>query len=307
VALIHHHGEVIAIDSFMHGRQGITAVYYLDGPKPAIIEAAPASSLDHVLRGLEEAGVERLEWIVLTHIHLDHAGAAGHLAAHFPDTRVVVRSEGAPHLADPSRLWASAARLYPDMEERWGSMLPIPESRIEAVATDGPVADLGDGRVLEAVYAPGHAKHQMVLFERNSGDLFVGDAIGVYLPEAGAIRPATPPPEFDLELSLATIENLRRLSPTRVFPTHFGPVPNVEAAFDEGALRIRQWVGRAEEALGSGGGIGEVVKTFQEHARDDYAHLDADLLEKLEQTTSYALNAAGIVRYLQKRAEAARL
>lgn len=285
----------------MHGRKGITAVYYLPAERPALIETAPSSSLESVLTGLDEAGVTELDWIVLTHIHLDHAGAVGHLAERFPNARVVVREEGAPHLVDPSKLWASAARLYQDMEARWGEMRPVAAERIDSVSSDGVVADLGSGRVLEAIYAPGHAKHQMALFDSRVGDLFVGDAIGVYLPDAGAIRPATPPPEFDMELCLSTIERLRAIGATRVFPTHFDLVPDNDAAFDEGAERIRQWVGRADVALASGGDIPEVVAEFERGAKSDYAHLDADLLEKFEQTTSYELNAAGIVRYLRKR------
>src|SRR2546426_5729251 len=100
----------------MHGAPRVTAVYYLPGPRPAIVETSAATSVDRVLDGLSAAGATRLDWIVLTHIHLDHAGAVGHLAAAFPSARVVVRVEGAPHLVDPSRLWASASRLYDDME-----------------------------------------------------------------------------------------------------------------------------------------------------------------------------------------------
>jgi glyoxylase-like metal-dependent hydrolase (beta-lactamase superfamily II) len=301
--LIHRHGDVIAIDSVMHGRQGITAVYYLDAQEPAIIETAPTSSLEHVLEGLEEAGVTRLSWIVLTHIHLDHAGAVGHISERFPDARVVVRAEGAPHLIDPSRLWASAARLYPDMEKRWGEMRPVPEDRIDVIDADGIVADLGDGRTLEAIYTPGHAKHHMALYDRSREDLFVGDVIGVYLPDAEAIRPATPPPEFEMEVNLESIERLRAVGAARVFPTHFGPVPDPNAAFDEGAERIRQWVKRAESALSAGGDKEEVIAEFERGAKEDYAHLSEDLLQKFEQTTSYALNAAGIIRYIRKRSE----
>lgn len=301
--MIFDHGDVIAIDSFMHGKPGITAVYYLAGPRPALVETGPGSSIDSVLEGLAEARVDRVDWIVLTHIHLDHAGAVGHLAQRFPDARVVVRAEGAPHLVDPIRLWASAARLYPDMEKMWGSMIPVDESRIDSIDSDGPIADLGDGRVLEAVYAPGHAKHHMAIYDPGLRDLYVGDAIGVYLPEANAIRPATPPPEFDAEVCIESIDKLRGLDAARVFPTHFGPVPDPDAAFDEGARRIRQWTARAEEALAMGADQDGVAKAFEEAAKADYEHIDPDLMEKFEQTTSYALNAAGIVRYLRKKAE----
>ena len=132
----------------MHGWQGITAVYLLDGPNPAIIDTGPGSSVDRILAVLEEAGVGSLAWIVLTHIHLDHAGAAGRLAQRFPESKVVVREEGARHIADPSRLWSSAAQLYPNMLELWGEMLPVERDRIVAVSEDGPAVDLGGGRSL---------------------------------------------------------------------------------------------------------------------------------------------------------------
>lgn len=299
--LIHDYGDVIAIDTFMHGIEGITAVYYLPGPRPAVIETGPASSLDHTFKGLEEAGADDLELIILTHIHLDHAGAVGHFAERFPRAQIVVRIEGAPHIADPSRLWASAARLYPNMEEMWGEMLPAPEARITAVSSDDPIADLGDGRRIDALYAPGHAKHQMALLDRQSGDMYAGDAIGVFLPEAGVIRPATPPPDFNLEQSVTTVERLRSLRPRRLFPTHFGPVPDVNAAFDEAVLRYRQWVAAAEEAVAAGGGTSEVAEAFRSKTPEFYPSLDPALIPKLERTTSYELNALGILRYLSKR------
>lgn len=291
---------VVAIDTFMHGREGITAVYYLPGEHPALIETGPGSSIEATKRGLAEAGVERLDWIVVTHVHLDHAGAVGHLAEQFPDATVVVRQEGAPHLVDPSRLWASASRLYPDMEKMWGRMIPVPEDRIRAVSEDGPVADLG-GRELHASYAPGHAKHHMAVYEPANGDLFTGDAIGVYLSEAGRIRPATPPPEFDLEVSLSTIEKLRALKPKRVFPTHFGQVPDPDAAFDEAADEYTKWVSLAERVFAKGGDQSQIAEAFQAKRQEFYPDLSPEALDKFERTTSYELNAAGIFRYLTKR------
>ncbi|MGH2706480.1 MAG: MBL fold metallo-hydrolase [Actinomycetota bacterium] len=298
--MIHDYGDgLVAIDSKMHGWPGVTAVYCLPGPHPAIVETAPATSLPHVLKGLAEAGAERLDWIILTHIHLDHAGAAGHLAERFPGARVVVREEGAPHLVDPSRLWASAARLYPDMERLWGSVVPIPEGRIEVVATDGTVADLGAGRVLEAFYTPGHARHHMALFDADRGDLFVGDALGVYLPEARMIRPATPPPEFDLEQSVESIRRLALLGARRVLPTHFGPVPDPIGVFDEAVDRLRLWVRVAEEVAARGGGVDEVAGGFRSGMLE--RGLGAELVRKLEDAVSYRLNAMGILRYLGTR------
>lgn len=295
---------VITIDSVMHGISGVTAVYYLPGPRPAIIETAPATSLSPVLDGLAAAGVTDLAWIVVTHIHLDHAGAAGHLAQRFPQARVVVREEGAPHLVDPSRLWASAARLYPDMDALWGPMLPIPTERIDAVSSAGVVADLGDGRRLEAVYTPGHARHHMALFEPDSGDLFTGDAAGVFLREAGSVHPATPPPEFDLDASLSSLRRMAALGAKRAFPTHFGlAAVSPDELFAQAEASLRRAVAAAADVVAGGGGAPEIAARLQE---DELAALpqlsgDAALAERLGHTTSHQLNAWGIERYLRKR------
>jgi len=297
---------VFAVDTLMHGLEGITAVYYLPGPdRSALVEAGPGSSVQHTMKALEELGVDHLDFIILTHIHLDHAGAIGHLCERFPSATVMVREEGAPHLVDPSRLWASAARLYPDMEKIWGEMRPVPKDRIRAVSADEPVADLGGGRRIDAIYTPGHARHHMALLDRQSGDLFAGDAIGVRLQDAGVIRPATPPPEFDLEAAVESIERMRAFRASRVLPTHFGPAPDVNAALDEAILRLNQWVGAAEPVVESGGDANEVAKEFRSRKDDFYPDLTPEVTARLEGTTSYDLNAAGIVRYLSKKKEAA--
>ena len=285
----------------MHGWQGLTAVYLLDGPNPAVVDTGPGSSIEVLLEVLEREGVDSLAWIVLTHVHLDHAGAAGHLARRFPEAKVVVREEGARHLADPSALWASASRVYPNMEELWGPMLPVAEERIVPVSEDGPAVDLGGGRLLEAVYAPGHAKHHMALLDSSSGDLFLGDALGVRLPEVGLVRPAAPPPEFDLELTITTAARLRALSPTRVFPTHYGPVPDVDQVFEEAPGRYRQWVEAAEKVVAAGGGLQETISDFERRREEFYPDLAPEMVERFEYSCSYTLNAMGILRYLQRR------
>jgi glyoxylase-like metal-dependent hydrolase (beta-lactamase superfamily II) len=285
----------------MHGWQGITAVYLLDGPNPAVIDTGPGSSAGRILAALDEAGVGSLSWIVLTHIHLDHAGAAGHLAQRFPEARVVVREEGARHIADPSRLWSSAAQLYPNMLELWGPMLPVDRDRIVTVSEDGPAVDLGGGRSLAAFYAPGHAKHQMALLDSGGGELFVGDALGVRVPDAGVVRPAAPPPEFDLELVVSTAARLHALRAERVFPTHFGPAPDIDQIFDEAPRRFIQWVEAAEKVVAAGGGLEEMIEDFRARRDDFYPELPPEMVGKFEYSCSYDLNARGILRYLQRR------
>lgn len=296
--LLVDHGGVLAIDTRMHGREGVTAVYCFPGPRPAIVETGPSSSLPSVLAGLAVAGIDHLDWIVVTHIHLDHAGAAGHLAKRFPTARVVVRAEGAPHLVDPSRLWASASRLYHDMDGLWGPMLPVDPARIDSVSDDGVVADLGDGRSLVALYTPGHAAHHMALLEPASGDLFTGDALGVYLAEVGRVHPATPPPEFNLEAGLDSLARMGATEPRRLFPTHFGPAPSVGPLLAEGADAMRRAVELGVAVATAGGTLADLEATLQ--ASVAALGLPPQLADRLDHTTNAHLNALGVARYLAK-------
>ncbi|HEV3472122.1 MAG TPA: MBL fold metallo-hydrolase, partial [Actinomycetota bacterium] len=163
--------DPVVIDTQMHRKVGITAAYVLRGEKTALLETGPKSSLEHVLAGLDAANVDHLDWIIVTHIHLDHAGAAGTLSQRFPDARVGVHEIGAPHLADPSKLWNSARRIYGErMEELWGGIDPIPPQRIHVIA-DQDVIDLG-GLSLRAVETPGHAYHHHSFLVEEAGFVF---------------------------------------------------------------------------------------------------------------------------------------
>ena len=187
---------VTGIDTFMGGASEITAGFLLAGDRPALIETGPAKVAGAVAAGVADAGLDPadLAWIVVTHIHLDHAGGVGDLVRTFPNATVVVHPAGARHLVDPERLLASSARVYgPLMDTVYGGLTPVEAARIRA-AEDGEVLDLG-GRRLELLHAPGHAKHHLAVFEPDLGALFAGDGVGVLLPSTGVLRPATPPPE----------------------------------------------------------------------------------------------------------------
>ena len=175
---------------------------------------------------------------MVTHIHLDHAGGVGDIASMFPSAEVVVHEKGARHLADPSRLMASARMVYGDaLDLLFGELAPVPAARLRTLGDVGTV-DLGDGRRLESYYSPGHAKHHVGLLDSGSGDLYVGDAAGVYIPETGDLRPATPPPDFDLEVALASIGKFASLRPSRLLFSHYGPVSDVPGTLERSAEEI---------------------------------------------------------------------
>jgi glyoxylase-like metal-dependent hydrolase (beta-lactamase superfamily II) len=303
--------QPIVIDTKMHGRDGITAAFVVAGRQTALVETGPKSSLEHLVAGLEAAGVDSVDWIVVTHIHLDHAGAVGTLAARWPDARVAVHSVGAPHLADPTKLWSSAARIYgDDMERLWGGIDPIDSDRITAL-DDGDVVDLG-GRTLTAVDTPGHAYHHHAFADDATGIVFAGDALGVRLPDIGVVRPATPPPEFHLAKAIASIEHIRSLGPSELWLTHFGatkagPVPmEVGEACDEAIAALRQWESWVRKAREATDALDEVAREVADHAS---AALEGGLsraaIERMEETTSYWMNTGGYMRYLDKTESAA--
>jgi glyoxylase-like metal-dependent hydrolase (beta-lactamase superfamily II) len=302
--------DVFQIDTRMAGYDGITAGYLIRGDRPCLVETGTAPSAPIVRDALATLGVgpQDLATVVVTHIHLDHAGGTGDIAAMFPAAEVVVHELGARHLADPSRLMASARRLYGDeLDGLFGTLSPTPAERIRAVERTG-VVDLGGGRRLESHYSPGHARHHVGLIDSVSGDLYVGDAAGVYLPETGDIRPGTPPPDFDLDVALESLRTFADLGPTRLLFSHFGPVTAVEETLDRSAAEISVWVDETRRARGAGLDLDHAAAMVAERVRDRYAALapgaDPVVAEKVERISGTAANVAGIMRWLEKAEQA---
>ena len=296
----------IVIDTKMHGGDGITAAFLLRAEQTALIETGPKSSYPVVRAALHDLGVDHLDWIIVTHIHLDHAGAAGTLAHDFPDAKVAVHTVGAPHLVSPAKLWASAGRIYGDQMDRlWGGIDPIPEERILTL-DDGDEIDLGDRRLV-AVNTPGHARHHHSFLDDSTGIAFCGDALGVRLPDVGVVRPATPPPEFHLEDTVKSIERLRGISPSALWLTHFGaadigPDPlDVDAACDAAIASLRKWEEWIRSARTKSTDLDEVTAQVRTSARSDMESAVApEDAERMEQTTSYRMNVSGYMRYIDK-------
>jgi glyoxylase-like metal-dependent hydrolase (beta-lactamase superfamily II) len=296
---------ITAIDTMMVGRPEVTSAYLLRADELAIVETGPTTSVPAVLEGLAALGVgpRDLAHIIVTHIHLDHAGGAGALAPHFPTATVWVHERGAPHLADPTKLVSSAARVYGEdrMLEMFGPVDPVPAERIRAL-TDGDEIKLG-GRALSVIYTPGHASHQVCFVDSQTGALFTGDALGVFLPGLGVLRPATPPPEFDLEKAVESIHRVESAHPTRLLFSHFGPADDVGELCALAIERLRDWTGHVAEAMAQSSDL-EFVTTFlaERTAREltdkDGAPLDP---ERYELLSSIEMNAMGILRYLHKR------
>jgi glyoxylase-like metal-dependent hydrolase (beta-lactamase superfamily II) len=306
--------EVIApgirqIDTLLGGMDRMTAGFLIDGPQPALVETGSQSSVAAVTEALTAAGLgpNDLRWIIVTHIHLDHAGGVGDMAMAFPNATVVVHERGARHLLDPTRLIDSAARVYgPLLDGLYGRMNPVPEDRLVAAA-DGHRVDLGDGHLLTMIDSPGHAKHHHAVLDEQTGTLLVGDAVGVKLPDFGILRPATPPPDFDLEQATASLRRFAELRPELVVLTHYGPVDEPLATLSEAEAMLHEWVEVAERTMRESeeAGIDDVAAAFAAVFATAPADLPEDVREKFEVLNGVHSNAAGIVRYLSTRPAAA--
>lgn len=298
--------EVFQTDTRMAGYDGITASYLIRGDRPCLVETGTAPSAPVVRDALASLGVGAgdLATIVVTHIHLDHAGGTGDLAQMFPSAEVVVHELGARHLADPSRLMASARMVWgSELDSLFGTLAPTPHERIRAVDQIG-VVDLGGGRRLESHYSPGHARHHVGLVDSVSGDLYVGDAAGLYIQETGDMRPATPPPDFDLEVALESLRMFAALQPTRLLFSHFGPVTAVDQALDTAAAEIRVWVEETRQARTAGLDLDHAAAMVAERTRQRYRVLSedgsAEVAAKYDRISSTAANVAGIMHWLDK-------
>jgi glyoxylase-like metal-dependent hydrolase (beta-lactamase superfamily II) len=300
---------ITAIDTFMGGRARYTAAYLLDAVEPALVETGPGTSVEAVTLSLGALGVDadQLAHVVVTHIHLDHAGGVGAISKRFPNAAIWVHERGAPHLADPSRLVASATRVWGEHEMRqlFLPVEPVASTRIRALR-DGDVIEMGD-RSLAVLDTPGHASHHVGLVDSRSGAVFTGDALGIHVPDLPALRPATPPPDFDLERYIASIERIRESTRSVLLFAHFGPLDDVDATCDLAIRRVREWAGVVGEALLETEDPDELAARLEAAALADIetgseATLDLDMLEnRLGLLSSIRMNAQGLARYWQKR------
>lgn len=267
------------------GRPRVIGCWALGG---VLVDPGPTSCLDQLLEGL---GDERPVALLLTHIHLDHAGASGSLVERWPKLEVYVHERGARHLVDPSRLLESARRLYGEnMDRWWGEVVPVPEANLRSL--QGGERVLG-GR-FEVAYTPGHASHHVSYL--HDGTAFVGDVAGVRITQDSLTIPPTPPPDIDLEAWHESIERVRAWRPRRVAVTHFGAYEDVEEQLDALSDRLEDWAQRAR---------GQDQETFIGSIEDEIRrHADPQLLPTYEQAAQPDQLYAGLERYWRKRADA---
>lgn len=274
-----------AIDVMHLGRDRVICAF--EAPQ-GIVDPGPTSSVDELIASLEDESPRAL---LLTHIHLDHAGAAGVLCRRFPDLKVYVHERGARHLADPSKLLASAKRLYgDDMDRLWGEFAPVPEERIVALSGG---EELPGG--LRVAYTPGHASHHVAYLDEVTGDAYVGDVCGVRIPPHEYTIAPTPPPDIDVELWMRSLDLVASWHPRALCLTHFGRYDDVEEHIERvrESLRLRSEKARTLDP----DQFGEWSEAETRSA------VDAETARSIYQAAPPEQLGLGLRRYWDKRAE----
>ena len=282
------------VDLNMFGAPQFGSAFIIDAERPAIIETGLGRNYKRILDALNKLDIALvdIEIISPTHVHLDHAGGAGYLADACPNAVVLTHERGVRHLIDPSRLVAGTKEAVGEQWQFYADPRPIPESRVKGL-TGGDTIDLGDHELV-VHHAPGHARHQAVYLDKSSGALFTADAAGINIPQTKEVVPTTPPPEFDLDLALRDIENLRDLDADTLLYTHFGYRHDVSTAFDLYERVLDQWV--------------EEVSSKRQELRDDHAVINhfaknTDMVSIWGEQKARAevrMNTRGVLRYLDE-------
>jgi len=295
--------NIFLIDNELYGIPRWGGVYLINEEKKALIDTGPATSVKAVLDGIKKAGVApgEINYVILTHIHLDHAGGAGELIKHMPEAQVIVHQKGARHLVSPERLMKSfASTMGERMVRKTGPVTPIDQERVIAVSGDETFR-LGERQSLRILHMPGHAPHQLCILENRHNGVFSGDAVGILVAEGKVLMPATPPPAFDLELSLSSLQALRQLKPERIYFAHFGATDKVAESLKTAVDKLKNWHTIVAQAFTEGG----FEVAFRKIREQLYAELEpAREYESLYQYLAdgiVAMNVTGLLKYYQDK------
>ncbi len=290
--------RVYMLDTYALGQPGTVSAYLIQGPKPTLVDCGYSSSYQSVLAGLAEVGVmpTDVRYLVPTHVHLDHAGAAGRLVKEMPNAEVVAHERSIPHLVDPTRLVESSTQVFGKMiMDLYGTPDPIPSERTTAVGKEAHL-DLGDGLTATLVHTPGHAPHQISVLLDDTKALLTADAVGIVYPGMKALIPTTPPPSFKPADLVSSIAMLRQMTPSELLVPHFGVRKDVDWVFDRTADLVQLWVNKVKVLWKEGRSLDQVTEAMESDVARDAGLPDLAIYAKVSIRTS----VMGIMHYFDK-------
>jgi glyoxylase-like metal-dependent hydrolase (beta-lactamase superfamily II) len=289
---------IYLIDTFALGNANVVGAYVVRGSKVALVDCGYASTYQNVLLGLAEIGIapSEVDYVIPTHVHLDHGGAAGHLMREMPNAELIAHERALPHLADPSRLLDSATRVFgKPLIELYGAPIPIPQERMTAVGEEMHL-ELGSGVTATLLHTPGHAPHQLSLMLEASKVLVTGDAVGVVFPGTQVLIPTTPPPSLDPTTLCDSVDRLRQLDPASLLIPHFGIRNDPEPFFDGTKRKMNEWVDGIKQMKKRGLTFDEMVERMvAETARESAGGVLPAYAKSTARTS-----VMGITHYLEK-------
>jgi len=241
--IIKFDSHIYQIDVFMENKPGRMSCYYIDSANPLLVEVGPSNSFPYLVSSLESMGISEVNRSAMTHLHLDHIGGIGHLVEKYKEHFVYIHELGIKHLPNPERLWKAVSEIYTEewLSTNWGKIKPTPVKNIHSLK-DKELIDLGNGRKLEAIYGPGHAKHHYTFYDEYSKTLFMGDTLGLIYPHGNFVQPNLPPPDFNKELLFNTLDELNKLDLKYLALAHFGMHENPHKLIENAKENIEEWI-----------------------------------------------------------------
>ena len=292
--------RVYLLDTMALGQAGTVGVFLVKGPKVTLVDCGYATSYQSVLDGMREVGVapSEVRYVIPTHVHLDHAGATGRLLKEMPNAEVITQEKGTPHLVDPRRLIDSSTRVFgKEMMSLYGLPEPIPANRVSSFGEEMSL-DLGGGMSATLIHTPGHAPHQLSMMLDNPKALLTADAVGITYPGMRTVIPTTPPPSFDPNLLVATVEELVQTDPESLLVPHFGARKDVDFVFEDTNVKVKEWVRAVEGMRNEKKGLDEITEEMVARVAT------AEGLEALPiyAQISVRTSVMGILHYLERNA-----
>ena len=291
--------EIYQIDVFMENKPGRMSCYYIDSSNPLLVEVGPSNSFPYLISSLESLGISEVKRSAMTHLHLDHIGGIGHLVEKYKEHFVYIHELGIKHLPNPERLWKAVSDVYTEewLSTNWGEIKPTPLKNIHSLQ-DKELIDLGNGRKLEAIYGPGHAKHHYTFYDDYSKTLFMGDTLGLIYPHGDFVQPNLPPPDFNKEVLFNTLDDLKKLDLNYLALAHFGMHGNPYKLIENAKENIEEWLLFMDNLNDMSNQTATESITSWVRGNYEFLNIDQNTINNYIQSANFEMQIQGMRNYL---------